>query len=376
MKTMAVKILIVADKNSEEFTLVKNNVDANSSLEQVDTKEGIFTACQKEDYSLIIIKSQTPVLRDSEVKKCMEQWNLWKKTPVLFFCIEENIDQLLKDWDFVDIHDLIVSPVNQHIFRQKMKNLMALSSNIKSAEHCENELSELKAKLNECTENFAQFIYIVSHDLQEPLRMVSSYTQLLERRYHDKLDQDANDFIDFAVDGANRLKRMLDDLLLYSRIGTRGSAFEPVDLNFAVSQAIKNLEKPIRDTHAIVAHDNMPLLMGDKVQLIQVFQNIISNAIKFRSAAKPEIQIKVVERENDWLFSLKDNGIGFDSEHKERIFIPFQKLHGRDKYSGTGMGLAICKRIIRKHGGSIYSESTPEKGSTFYFSLPNENLYF
>ncbi|MEH2432977.1 MAG: GAF domain-containing protein [Nostoc sp.] len=230
-----------------------------------------------------------------------------------------------------------------------------------------------------------QFAYVASHDLQEPLRMVTSYLQLLERRYKSQLDANADQFINYAVDGARRMQTLINDLLNYSRVSTRGQPFMSVNCSIVLEQAIANLEIAIADSKAIVTHDSLPEVMADATQLIQVFQNLIGNAIKFCRHQQPRIHIgvgkpdanpngeslNVIPSVDEWLFWVRDNGIGLESQYAERIFIIFQRLHGRDKYPGTGIGLAICKKIIERHGGRIWVESKPGQGSTFYFTIPD-----
>ncbi|MBD3884076.1 GAF domain-containing protein [Phormidium tenue FACHB-886] len=215
-----------------------------------------------------------------------------------------------------------------------------------------------------------QFAYIASHDLQEPLRMVTSYLQLLERRYKGKLDADADDFINFAVDGAIRMKTLITDLLLYSRVGTHGKAFEHIDSRLAVERALANLTLAIEESGATVLYDALPEVTADLSQLTQLFQNLISNAIKFRGEAPPIIQIAAQTHDQSWLFSVQDNGIGIEPQYAERIFVIFQRLHNRSEYPGTGIGLALCKKIVERHGGKIWIQSDPPQGTTFYFTLP------
>ncbi|MEH2297332.1 GAF domain-containing protein [Nostoc sp.] len=230
-----------------------------------------------------------------------------------------------------------------------------------------------------------QFAYVASHDLQEPLRMVTSYLQLLEQRYKNQLDANADQFITYAVDGACRMQTLINDLLNYSRLSSRGQPFIAVDCSVVLQQAIANLEIAIGDRRAIVTYDTLPEVMADTTQLTQVFQNLIANAIKFCRHQQPQVHIGVARRNanpdgeslnvipsvDEWLFWVCDNGIGLESQYAERIFIIFQRLHGRDKYLGTGIGLAICKKIIERHGGRIWVESKPGQGSTFYFTIPD-----
>jgi PAS domain S-box-containing protein len=232
---------------------------------------------------------------------------------------------------------------------------------------------ELKRKTEELTRSnhdLEQFAYVASHDLQEPLRMVSSYTQLLEKRYKDKLDQDAKDFIDYAVDGANRMQRLIGDLLSYSRLSTRGQTPVPTDSCTALGQALVNLGSRIEESQAMVTNDELPTVVVDQTQLVQLFQNLIQNAIKFHGTEPPRVHVSARRSGKDWEFSVRDNGIGIAAEYLPRLFVVFQRLHTRKEYPGTGIGLALCKRIVERHGGKIWVESDVGKGSTFFFTLP------
>ena len=216
-----------------------------------------------------------------------------------------------------------------------------------------------------------QFAYVASHDLQELLRMVANYLQLLKRRYKDKLGPDADEFIFYAVDGARRMKALISDLLVYSRVGTRGKDYEPTDWVAVFDTATVNLQEAIQESGAKVSRGALPTVMADAPQLTQLFQNLVSNAIKFRSGEAPNIHVSAVRKGDEWVFSVRDNGIGVDPQYHDRIFVIFQRLHTRTEYPGTGVGLAICKRIVERHGGRIWLESELGKGSTFYFTIPD-----
>jgi PAS domain S-box-containing protein len=225
-------------------------------------------------------------------------------------------------------------------------------------------------ELNRSNVELGQFAYIASHDLQEPLRMVASYTQLLSRRYRGKLDADADEFIAFAVDGANRMQRLIQDLLTYSRVGTKGTDLLETSSEEALEQALRNLRGAIVESGAQVTHDLLPTVMADEMQLTQLFQNLVGNAIKYQSPGVPRVHVSAaMNADNKWTFSVKDNGLGIDPQYFERIFGMFQRLHKREEFAGTGIGLAICKKIVERHGGSISVESEPGHGSTFHFAL-------
>jgi len=201
--------------------------------------------------------------------------------------------------------------------------------------------------------------------------MVAGYVQLIERRYKDKLDADANDFIGFAVEGAQRMQRLINDLLSYSRVGRRVSELTPVDSEIAFTHALESLRTTVEESAGTVTHDPLPTkVWADETQLEQLLQNLVNNALKFKGAESPRVHVSAERRGADWLFSVRDNGIGIDREYFDRIFVIFQRLHGRQEYPGTGIGLAICKRIVDRHGGRIWVESTPGAGATFYFTLP------
>jgi PAS domain S-box-containing protein len=242
--------------------------------------------------------------------------------------------------------------------------------NITARKHSEAQLLEKVKELNRSNEELQQFAYIASHDLQEPLRMVASYTALLARRYKGKLDSDADDFIAFAVDGASRMQLLIRDLLAYSRVGSKGKELADTSSENALQQAIHNLRGAIEGSGAFVTHDALPSVMADEMQLTQVFQNLVGNAIKYRRAGVPRVHITAVPGDaNKWMFSVRDNGLGIEPQFFERIFGVFQRLHKREEFDGTGIGLAICKKIVERHGGAISVESTLGEGSTFHFPL-------
>ena len=232
------------------------------------------------------------------------------------------------------------------------------------------QLAEKMAELRHSNEELEQFAHIASHDLQEPLRMVASYTQLLAKRYKGRLDADADEFIAYAVDGTQRMKRLIEDLLIYSRAGKRESETRSIESSQALDEALDNLHAAILEGGAQISSDQLPAVVADRSWLVQVFQNLVGNAIKYRGDHPPAIHIFARKTQTEWIFAVADNGIGIAPEYHDRIFVIFQRLHGRGEYEGTGIGLAICKRILQQQGGRIWVESEPGRGSTFYFSLP------
>jgi len=232
------------------------------------------------------------------------------------------------------------------------------------------ELDERARELARSNADLEQFAYVASHDLQEPLRIVASYTQLLARRYKGKLDHDADEFIAFAVDGVTRMQRLIRDLLAYSRVGTRGRELGSVSLDKVLANALDNLRQALDDTGGQVTHEPLPEVTGNEGQLTQLFQNLIGNALKFHGPAPPRVHVSVRKERTEWRFAFEDNGVGIEHQYFDRIFIIFQRLHSIEKYPGTGIGLALCKKIVEKHGGRIWVESEPGRGTTFIFTLP------
>jgi signal transduction histidine kinase/DNA-binding LacI/PurR family transcriptional regulator len=258
-----------------------------------------------------------------------------------------------------------------------------ISSSMKGAllvqkhEQAEMVLARQAQELARSNTELEQFAYIASHDLQEPLRMVKSYLQLLERRYKDKLDANANDFITFAVDGAARMGMLINDLLKYSQVGTQAKPFAPTACALVLQGVLDNLKVATSESEAIITCDDLPTVMADEVQLAQLFQNLLGNALKFRQPdVRPEIHVGVARKSGEWLFSVRDNGIGIAPQNFKRLFMIFKRLHGREEYPGTGIGLAICKKIVEHHGGRIWVESdgVPGQGTTFYFTLPDREM--
>lgn len=242
---------------------------------------------------------------------------------------------------------------------------------ITERKRAEERLVKTVEELKRSNDELAQFAYIASHDLQEPLRMVASYTQLLAKRYKGRLDSDADEFIAYAVDGSNRMQRLIQDLLIYSRAGTSPRALREISSEDALQDALTNLGTTIEGSGAVVTHDSLPAVTMNDTHLIQVFQNLVGNAIKYRRAEVPHVHVSATKNGGtEWIFSVRDNGLGIDPQYFERIFVLFQRLHGREEFEGTGIGLAICKKMLERLGGRIWVESQPKHGSTFYFALP------
>lgn len=283
---------------------------------------------------------------DGNLKLCPRQsFDLWKET----------VKQSSLPWQAVEVKAVLE-------LRKAIVNVV-----LKQAE----ELALLAQDLERSNGELKKFAYIASHDLQEPLNQVANFVQLLELRYDNKLDQDGKDFIGFAVDGVSLMQTLIDDVLAYSKVDIQGIEWELTNVGTSLEQALGNLRGRIADTATEITFDAMPTIVADGTQLMQLFQNLIGNAIKFRKPDElPRVHIGVERQEENWLFSVQDNGIGLDPQFADRIFVIFQRLHTRDEYPGSGMGLAICKKIVECHRGQIWVESTPEQGATFYFTIP------
>ncbi len=265
--------------------------------------------------------------------------------------------------------------LNTRLFKLRGRNvILVISRDITERKKTDKILNETIKELERSNDELQRFAYVTSHDLQEPLRTIASFTQLLERRYKGKLDEDADEFMDYIVEAAIRMKQMIHDLLEYSRLATKNGEFKSVNCETLLNNVINGLKFMIEDSNAEITHDSLPEVMADENQLYRVFQNLLSNAIKFRKENEPpriHISASIDEEMNEYVFSFSDNSIGIDPQYFNRIFTIFQRLHTRDKYQGTGIGLSIVKRIIERHEGHIWVESEPGKGSTFYFTLPN-----
>ncbi len=246
---------------------------------------------------------------------------------------------------------------------------LSLVSDISDRKLAADQLARVNAELRRSNAELEQFAYIASHDLQEPLRMVTSYLDLLRRRYSDQLDGNAQEFIRYAVEGSVRMKELIRDVLSFSRAGTRALATRAVDAREILNTALDNLQAAIAERGAVVTAGELPCVLADPGLLVQIFQNLIGNAIKFTPEGTPRVHVAAELQKGEWVFSVKDNGIGIDSAYRERIFRIFERLHPADQYPGTGVGLAVCKKIVERHGGRIWLESEPGRGSVFYFTI-------
>jgi signal transduction histidine kinase len=265
---------------------------------------------------------------------------------------------------------VVVLSMLKTAYKTKIKLIGDLRDSYAELERTKEDLERKSQELARSNDDLKEFAYAASHDLQEPLRIIRGYVQLLAKRYKGKLDADADDFIKYAVEGVGRMQRLIKDLLEYSSLGINGETLKPSECTELVHRALANLQAAIQESGAEVTYDPLPAIAVDPSQVSRVFQNLIGNAIKFHGEEAPRVHISAEQRGEEWVFSVRDNGIGMDPDQSERIFMIFQRLHPREEYDGTGIGLAICKKIVERHGGRIWVESEEGKGSTFYFTIP------
>lgn len=380
LEVLAIKVIshlrLIVDKRTEHGfeaarDLVQQGIVQNMMFSIAHVTKEIRRAAESElavrSKAPAIAKKQNLVLTASLVSGGVILMGLLAF--LLFISISDPVQQLT-----VGMHAIKAGNLDYRIGLQSRDEFGQLSQ---SFDDMADNLKKTKKRLDTVIQDLArsnkeleQFAYVASHDLQEPLRMVASYTQLLERRYNHLVDEKGKQFIYYAVDGANRMQQLISDLLTFSRVGTRGKEFKKTDLNAVCDRALTNLKMTIDEQHADVLYDALPVVFADGGQMTQLFQNLIGNAIKFHNADLPQVRIHAVEKDDEWIISVSDNGIGIDETYKERIFVIFQRLHTKNAYAGTGIGLAICKKIIERHGGTIWFESTLGKGTTFYFTVP------
>ncbi len=362
------RVLVIEDVPSdaeiEIAELRRNGFDVAADI--VDTGDRVREHLGRTNYDIILADYSLPNFRGMETLDILRQKNL--STPLILVtgalssetaveCVKQGAtDYVLKD----------------HLARLSTSVKRALEENRLRQERAraQQQLADKVEELARSNADLEQFAYVASHDLQEPLRMVAAYTQLLAERYRGKLDESADRYIAYAVEGATRMQALLEDLLAFSRVGKNCDSHTLTDVNVAVDEAIRNLTIALRDQGVIVTRNPLPTVQADRFQLVQLFQNLIGNAVKFRGKAVPQVTISAERQGEEWVFSVADNGIGIAPEHRDLIFKIFQRLHTRAEYSGNGVGLAICKKIVEHHGGRIWVESELGKGSNFRFTFP------
>ena len=398
-----VKILLVDDRPANLLTLESILEDLGQEMVKATSGKEALRFLLKDDYAVILLDVKMPEMDGFETATLIRERERSRHTPIVFLTAHKDEEHLFRGY-YAGAVDFLYKPINPEVLRSKVSVFVDLSLKTellrrqaealqaKNAEleqmlqqrrRAEEQIRALNAELEErvrertvelsrSNEELRQFAYAASHDLKEPMRTIASYTQLLSMRYEPHLDQDGREFLGYVVDAVKRMDMLLTDLLTYSQhLGTKPTAFQAVNVEAVLMGVLMNLQAAIKETNATVTHDPLPAdVTSDFAQLSLVFQNLIGNALKYRSPDRdPEVHVWAEERDDDFVFHARDNGIGIDPMYRDQVFGIFKRLHGRE-FPGTGMGLAICKKIVERHGGQIWVESAPDAGSTFSFSLP------
>jgi len=373
----AVRSILIVDDVSVNLQLVTAQLEARGYLALV-ARSG-REAIQRAEFAqpdLILLDVVMPGMDGFETCRRLKQSDVTRDIPVIFMTALTETDDKVEGFRAGGV-DYVTKPLNAeevlarvdtHLTLYALRQQLAAQNQQLRQEIAARE--QVQAALRRSNAELEQLAYVASHDMQEPLRMIASYLQLVADRYGDALDADGHEFIGYAVDGAKRMQALISDMLAYSRVSTRARPFQPTDSARIVATAERHLQIAIEEGGAEIERGELPVVLGDEVQLLQLFQNLIGNAIKFRGQAPPRVRVTAEPADDGWCFSVGDNGIGIAPEYFERIFVLFQRLHGRKEYPGTGIGLALCKRIVERHGGRIWVESTPGNGSVFRFTLP------
>lgn len=396
-----VKILLVDDRPANLLTLESILEDLGQEIIKAASGREALRHVLRDDFAVILLDVKMPEMDGFETASLIRERERSKHTPIVFLTAHKDEEHLFRGY-YAGAVDFLYKPINPSVLRSKVSVFVDLSAKTllltKQAEilqarndelerlveqrreaeekiralnsELEERVRERTGELSRSNEELRQFAYAASHDLKEPMRTIASYTQLLSQRYEDALDEDGKEFLGYVVDAVRRMDMLLNDLLTYSQhLGTRPTTFQSVNVEGVLAGVLMNLQASIKETGATVIREPMPMsLTSDFAQLSQLFQNLVSNALKYRSERPPEVRIWADETDDDWIFHVKDNGMGIEPAYRDQIFGIFKRLHGRE-FPGTGMGLAICKKIVERHGGRIWVEAELGVGSTFSFSL-------
>lgn len=387
----AVKILLVDDDERNLLVLEELLHLLPVSFVKATSGKKALKCLLNEDFALILLDVQMPDLDGFETAQIIINREKNKYTPIIFVTAYPPSETYLFKGYAVGAVDYIVKPIVPEILLSKVKVFIqlfqqantlkkvneelintntALQAEIIERLETERQLQQLTNELKVSNQELEKFAYIASHDLQEPLRTVTSYTQLLAERYQDQLDKKANEYIGYIVNSATHMHQLIKDLLTYSRLGRNELNLKLTDCNLIIHNILVDLKLAIDENSANITWDTLPTIIVDSVKITQLFENLIGNALKYHGQEPPEIHISAIYQENQWLFSIRDNGIGIENQYSEQIFVIFQRLHNAQEYSGTGIGLALCKKIVERHKGRIWIDSELGKGTTFYFTIP------
>jgi signal transduction histidine kinase len=376
-----VKILLVDDKKENLLSLSLALENKNYTFVEANSgQEALKILLKEQDFAIILMDVQMPVLNGLETAEMIRQSEKLKYIPIIFLTAGNNtVDNVFKGYRAGAV-DYMFKPYIPDVLRAKVdvfvdlyKKKQELVFHRQRLEILNNQLEQRSSDLEKNIQELEKFAYVASHDLQEPLRTITSYIQLLQKKFKGEFDGEAVEFMDFIVNGSRRMKLLINDLLEYSRINRVETELEVVDFNLVLKEVKQNMNNSIVDNNATIIADDLPVLKSRRIQMVQLFQNLIGNSIKFRSEKDPIIKISAKKLDDVYLFSVEDNGIGVKKEYSKKIFEIFQRLHSMQHYPGTGIGLAICMKIVQKLGGEIWLDSEPGKGSTFYFTV-KENI--
>lgn len=359
-----VDILIVDDRPENLVAMEAMLEDEQLSIHKAQSGNEALGLMLETCFALVVLDVQMPDMNGYEAAELMRSHEKTRDVPIIFVTALNKEKQHMSKGYASGAVDYLFKPVEPAILKSKVRIFSEL--------HRQRKIIQTQLRLiEEKNRELEQFAYIASHDLREPLRVVTLYLELLAKRYRGKLDEKADSFIHYAVDGSKRMDKLIKGLLNYSQVSTADETFTPVDTKEVFEEAMSNLSAAVRDSDAAITRDDLPTLSGSHTLLVQLLQNLLANAIKFgKPGIAPEIHVSAERCQQEWIFSVRDKGIGIDPKHSERIFIIFQRLHTLEQYPGTGIGLALCKRIVERHHGRIWFESAPGAGSTFFFTLP------
>ncbi|MCW3070279.1 MAG: response regulator receiver sensor signal transduction histidine kinase [Bacteroidetes bacterium] len=372
-----VKILLVDDRKENLLSLSLTLANEHYTLVEANSgRDALKILLKEQDFAIILMDVQMPVLNGFETAELIRQSEKLKYIPIIFLTADNKTTENVFKGYKAGAVDYMLKPYIPEILKAKVEVFVELYRKNQElriqGEHLKLLNIQLEQRSNDLMRNIQElekFAYVASHDLQEPLRTITSYIQLLQKKFGDKLDDEANEFMDFVVSGSRRMKTLINDLLEYSRINRVEGTLESVNCNVIVAEVLQNLDDSIKDSHAVIEVEELPSVKANRLHMVQLFQNLLGNSIKFRSDRAPVIKISAKKTAEYYLFSVEDNGIGIKQEYSTKIFEIFQRLHSMQHYPGTGIGLAICLKIVQRLGGEIWMESEYGKGTTFFFTI-------